>query len=284
MSKQQRMILFAVAGAAALFVLYRWQMSRSSSGSATPTPDPTQADYAQLAGQEQADTAALQNTETSDVANLSSTVSGLQGQEGADVATLQGQLGGIDAREQGDIGTIQGQFASLATPENIANLQGEVAAIAAGQKKASPSIATHKGGSFYNYYKQVTGKAPPARVAVSDFIYQAWTHGIKATALAGKGNTAPQQHSGGPGHPANVGGNHTGSHPAHQAPTKHAGTGAIAPSTHETKPNVNARPKTTVAHTPTHQAPPQHKPASTAKPGPKPHAPAKKPPAKKGKR
>ena len=40
-------------------------------------------------------------------------------------------------------------------------------------------ITTHLGGPFYDWYKSIFGKAPPATVASNNPIYVAWTQGVK---------------------------------------------------------------------------------------------------------
>jgi hypothetical protein len=63
----------------------------------------------------------------------------------------------------------------------------QISALAAGvtqlNRQATQTIKTNRGGPFYDYYRKVTGKAPPRTVAASNFIYQAWKAGVKATAL-----------------------------------------------------------------------------------------------------
>jgi cell division septation protein DedD len=126
-----------------------------------------------------------------------------------------------------------------------------------GQQKVSPaSVSTHQGGAFYNYYVKVTGHAPPASVQTSNFIYQAWKSGVKATAL--QGGSAP--------------------HPSSK-------------NTQIAHPNSNHAPRTQVAHPNTPKAAPAKpkapaKPAAKAppKPAPKPAPPPKTKPKASGPR
>lgn len=201
LSKNQKIAL-AVGAVILIYLVYRWQTSSGSSatgtgttgtgttgaGSTTDMTGTGASDYASLAGQEQSDVAALQSQnqqlqaqEQSDVAALQSSVTGASGQESSDVTGLQGTLSGINS-----------QLSSLAQPAaqsqpDLSGIQSQISAIASGVQKInrqqSATVTTHVGGPFYNYYKQVTGKAPPARVQASNFIYQAWKAGVRAAAL-----------------------------------------------------------------------------------------------------
>lgn len=157
LSKSQKQIVMVAGGALVLFLLYRWYVgnrNQQATGTATPATDTAASDYAALAGQEQGDVAALQQQEQSDFANL--------------LEQIQGFTSGLE------------QLATTLTGQ-----QTEINKIAAGEKKINraQTITTHRGGAFYNYYKKVTGHAPPAHLSASNFIYRAYKAGINAGAL-----------------------------------------------------------------------------------------------------
>lgn len=166
MDKRQKQIALIAGGAILLYLVYRWYSSQSASSTAagTTAPDTSGSDYAALAGQEQSDVAALQGQNSQEATQEASDVSGLA----AYIQALGSGLTGTEA--------------------TVTALQGTVAGLATGTTKApaaskTATIATHPGGPFYKYYKQVTGKAPPARVSVTSFLYEAWKRGVKATDL-----------------------------------------------------------------------------------------------------
>jgi hypothetical protein len=184
LSKDQQKIALIGGGAVVLYLVYRWwsnNQSPASTAAGQTAPNTSGADYASLAGQEQSDVAGLQNQEQSDV-------SALQAQEGSDVSGLTAGLQGVTDTLTG-VGTQLGGVAStLAGVSTTQQQQGQqIASIASGQQAIDrtihATIQTHAGGPFYSYYKTVTGKAPPATIAASNFVYQAWKNGVKATAL-----------------------------------------------------------------------------------------------------
>lgn len=142
-----------------LYRYYQGQQALSATNAATlgGTPVTAGTDYATLAGQEQSDTASLQQKEQSDYANL---------------------LASIEAEVLG-----QAKFEST--------INKQAAGFEKGQRHA-----TKKGGAFYNYYKKVTGHAPPASVSTSSLIYELWKAGVsavKARGLLGNGATNPNK-------------------------------------------------------------------------------------------
>lgn len=192
MTKQQKMIAAGVGGLVLLYLLYRWYSNNQSGSTSTGSvaPDTSSGDFASLAGQEQADMAAVQGQnsqlaaqEQSDVAGLTSSIGGLTGQESSDISGLTSAIAGwgdqinqiLSGEQQlaGAQSTMGGQISSLATGVTAIN------------RAQNESIQTHRGGPFYNYYVKVTGKKPPADVLTSNFLYQAWKSGVKATALQG---------------------------------------------------------------------------------------------------
>jgi hypothetical protein len=173
--KQKKQYMIIAAGVIAVYLAYRWYAGRqttANTGTATPATDTAASDYASLAGQEQGDVAALQSQNT-----------GLLSQEQSDVSGLQGTLSSLTATVDG----LTGQVANIAVPD-LSGIQNQITALASGQAKANraahATVTTHKNGAFYDYYKRITGKAPPAHVATSNFVYQAWKNGVKASALA----------------------------------------------------------------------------------------------------
>ena len=200
MSKQQRTVLIVAGGALALYLLYRWYQGRQAGTASTTTPNTSSTDYAALAGQEQADAAALQGQNSQLAATEQSDVAALTGSLGTLSAQQQAALGGLGAQEQSDVSGLTGQVSSLTTGlENLANQFAglstqpqNTASVAMGATPTNrATINTHKGGPFYNYYVKVTGHAPPGNVSATNWIYSAWRAGVSATRL--------QQH---PPHPS----------------------------------------------------------------------------------
>lgn len=199
LSKGQKIAL-AVGAVVLIYLIYRWQTSSSTSSTTSDTTGTTapdyigttdgttstddSGDYASLAGQEQSDVAGLQGDISTLTGQESSDVSGVSAQEQSDVAALS-------AQEQQDYGTLNSALQTLAsTPPpapDLSSINSQIAALASGVNKLNraeaATVTTHVGGPFYNYYKQVTGKAPPAKVQASNFVYQAWKSGVKAAAL-----------------------------------------------------------------------------------------------------
>lgn len=182
MDKKQKQIAIIAGAAIALYLIYRWYSNQSGSGttstsSGTTPSDQSAADYASLAGQEQSDAAALQGQNST-----------LMGQEQSDVAGLTSSLGAYGAQEQSDVSGLTGLISGLTSQVDsltgsVGDLQNQVPAIAIGAKPVSrtSTITTHKGGSFYNYYKSVTGHAPPAHLNATNAVYQLWKAGAKAS-------------------------------------------------------------------------------------------------------
>lgn len=215
---RKQMLIIGV-GALALVLLYRWYSSRGGGAApAQPMPDGTDAAAAsQLAGQEQADVAGLGAQEQSDVGALQQVESG-------DVADLSGGLQSLAGQEASDVsglnaavgglgdqlGGLQDQITAAGPSGSaIANLTKRINQIAAGQKKTSRQVA-----------KLTKQKAAAKKAA-----------GRKA---------AHGKHK--------AGGHATHPH-GHQSPNKHAGSGAVAPSSHHPKPHVTAKPKTATHQT-----------------------------------
>ena len=175
MDKRQKQIAL-IAGALILaYIAYKWyanQSAASTSAGATGTtaPDTSSSDYAALAGQEQGDVAALQGQNST-----------LSAQEQSDVAGLGGDISGLTAT----VGSYSNSIDAITNSQ--AGLGSQIAAVAAGVTQINradcATVATHKGGPLYKYYKAVTGKAPPANLSASNFIYQAWKSGVKASAI-----------------------------------------------------------------------------------------------------
>lgn len=174
LSKQQKQIAIVAAGAILLYLLYRHYAgsSQTSTSAGAQTPNTAASDYAALAGQQQSDAAALQAQNQQ-----------LQGQEQGDISTLTGQLAAL-----------AGQVAGI-TPYDPTALQGEISAVGAavaalgtgttpGTRTTPTTTKVAKGSAFAKYYKQVTGKNPPATVSLNNFVYEAYKAGIKASTIA----------------------------------------------------------------------------------------------------
>jgi hypothetical protein len=203
LSKQQRTIAYVAGGLILAYLAYRWYASRqtaSTTSTAAGTPNTSSSDYASLAGQEQADYAALQGQ-----------VGDVLSQEQSDVAGIQGGLSGVTAT----VGGWTDQIAALITSQQT--LGQDIAALATGQQKIdrSQTHATTKGGAFYKYYLKVTGKPPPANIATSNFIYQGYLSGVSATGL--KNVVHPSSKN---THVAHPNGNHQQQNHVKPAPTK----------------------------------------------------------------
>lgn len=213
------MILYIVGGIVAAYVLYRYQQGKSTGGTGT-SDGTTGAGYSQLAGQEQSDTAALQNAEQSDIAKLTADLQALAGQNQADIGALSSQ-------ETGDLGAVTA---------NEAALLDRINGLATGTHKPS-DVTVHAGGPFSKFYTAVTGRKPPKTVSPNDFLYQAWRSGVHASQLKGTvshnhhphkngGSVAPSDHGKKPaktGRPAGVGVKVAPGtfHESRKAPAKH---------------------------------------------------------------
>lgn len=170
MSKQQRTIAYVAGGLILAYLAYRWYASRQtvSTTAGAAAPDTSSGDYAALAGQEQADVAALQGQNSQ-----------LLSQEQSDVSGLEGAISGLTAT----VGGWTDQINSIITGQHV--LGQDVAALATGQQKIDRSLTVHtkKGTAFYKYYVKVTGKPPPVTLSTSNLIYQGFKSGVSATGL-----------------------------------------------------------------------------------------------------
>lgn len=251
MSPRQRQIAYIGAGVLVLAVLYRWMQSRggSSAANTAPSPDGTaSADYAQLAGQQQADSAALSNAEQSDF-------SGLQAGEQADFTDVTNQLGALAALESADVGALSGQYSQVA--DQLGSVQGQVSELdPSGHAISSLTDTVNKiAAGQLRTNRKVTGLAKQVQA------------GRKAAAHVKRTATTRKHAAGG----------HTG-HQGHQSTHKHAGSGAVAPSSHERKPAVKAQPRTTKHATSPVKAHPKApiRPRTQPKPHPQQHPHARK--------
>jgi hypothetical protein len=185
LSKNQRTVAYVVVGLLAAYLAYRWYTGRQTSASnttgSTAAPDTTSSDYAALAGQEQGDVAALQDQNTQLMSQEQSDVAALQAQEGADVAGINQGISGFS----NTVDQLTSQLADVVGAQS--ELGQEIAALASGHKSTDRTkhqmYAVHRGGPFWHYYKRVTGHAPPAHIAVTNWIYQAWKQGVNASRL-----------------------------------------------------------------------------------------------------
>jgi hypothetical protein len=251
-SKQQRTIALVAGGLVLAYLLYRWMSNRQTSSASTgaAAPDTASGDYAALAGQEQGDIAALQGQnsqlwtqEQSDIAGLQSGITGLGTQETSDISGLTSQLAGFTDQFQ----QIQANEAALTGSQ--ATIGSQISSLASGVTKLNraqtASIQTHRNGPFYNYYVKVTGHKPPARVLASNFVYQAYKGGVKASALQ-----APKAHP-----------SAKNTHVAHPNPA-HAQRPAVKPQAPKPPPRPQSKPAG--------PKPPAPKPAARVAPKPPP--------------
>lgn len=195
LDKNQQKIAIIAGGAILLYLLYRWYQgqqanSTAATGVGVPATDTAASDYASLAGQEQGDVASLQDQLSGLTGQESSDVAALQAQESGDVSGLTATIDQLGSYIQGLGSLVQGQntqIAGLATGEQAIN------------RRLAQTVHTKPGGGFYKYYVKVTGKAPPATVSTTNFIYEAWKSGVKATAIAAprrSSATGTQNHAG----------------------------------------------------------------------------------------
>jgi len=231
-SKQQKQIAMIAGGLILAYLLYRWYSNNQAGSTSTGAvaPDTASGDYASLAGQEQSDMAALQgqnsqlySQEQSDIAGLQSGIAGLTTQEQSDISGLTSQLAGYTD-----------QFQQIAANEQAltgaqSTIGSQITSLAAGvqqlDRAQTATAQTHKGGPFYNYYVKVTGKKPPARILTSNFVYQAWKGGVKASALQAR-----------PTHPSSK-----NTHVAHPNPG-HQPKPAVKPQTPKPPPKPGHKP------------------------------------------
>jgi len=229
-----------VAGIVAIYLVYRWQQSRSTppasdQGAAGDTSG--QAAYSQLAGQEQADIAALQNAEQNDISGLGSQLNALVAQEGSDYSTAtENQQAVNDAINQVAAGQV--------------TLSDALAGLAKG---APHQVAVHAGGPFARFYTAVTGRKAPRTISSGDFFYQAWREGFHASQLKGdvnhnqhpsknNGSVAPAHHGMKPG---KAGQPHHATHHQPDATGTHTSTRASShPSSTAHRPAAKAKVKT----------------------------------------
>jgi hypothetical protein len=165
-----------------------------------------------------------------------------------------GQYAALAGQEQSDVANLQRQLFGLTQLER--QLQHEVTKIAAGDRAFNRTkIRVKKGSKFYDYYRRVTGKNPPAWVWSDNFIWQAFENGIKAAVLAGR--RATSSGSSGAGSSGNATFHHKYTkhrHVAHPNPThdqnggghhNHAPvTGGSSPQPHRDKHNTHRSPGT----------------------------------------
>lgn len=86
------------------------------------------------------------------------------------------------------------------------------AALVASSTGQGSKIHTHKNGPFYNYYKRVTGHAPPSVVDTTNVVYEMWKSGVKvAAAKATSSGTNMTHGSTNKANPGNTVKTHTGS-------------------------------------------------------------------------
>lgn len=225
LSRTQRYILIGGAGLIVLILLYRFY--KGSSGEAAPAEDGIVPDNAigalgaQLAGQQQADMAAMSNQHNADIEALTGLVNeGLAGviaTESANTQTLTGAIADLST----NVGDLTGYYEGLSGAvreidmdndmlgERIADLATGVEAVERSQQ--GRFITPRAGGPFARYYRRITGKTPPARIRADNFIYQAWRQGIKASALR---------------------------------PARGTSNAAVRKNTHETRPHTKGKPAT----------------------------------------
>jgi len=74
----------------------------------------------------------------------------------------------------GEVQDVTGTFGALGISLGVST---PATAGSASSSSGAGTITTHEGGAFYNWYKSVTGKAPPATVPVTNLLYVAWKAG-----------------------------------------------------------------------------------------------------------
>jgi hypothetical protein len=267
-TKQQKQLALAGGGLLVLLLLYRLYAARKASAAgpaADPstggtTSNPDSAGYADLAGQQQSDVAALSNAEQSDYGTVNGALAGLQQQvDGLTLGNGQPGLGmapAPGAQAPSHFGAIEQQLAGL-TAAVTAQDHAAIVAQAAGYR--APTYAAPK---------------RPSKVSKHG-------HHVK-----GAKKEPHRTGHGKPGHPGHRSGVHPAQHPvAHSAhhQAAHHGRSAghsVAASSHGRKPGVRGpgrAPDTyraTVPHI-THVAPQAGTPsAGAAAPRRTHHAPA----------
>ena len=195
-AKQKRLALIG-GGVLVLVLLYRWYASNRSASTSpsagVPAPDSSQ--YAALSGQEQSDAAALQGQNAqiaSELQTINDWITAHSGTSSGDgtVSTPGGETPSIfrpgdplydeiqlliaagQASHNGDPGLATQQPAAPPPPApTTTTVINKLTMLPA-------SIATHVGGPFYTWYKNVYGQAPPAMVSPNAARYVAWTKGL----------------------------------------------------------------------------------------------------------
>ena len=194
-AKQKRVALIA-GGALVLFLLYRYvSQSRQAAQSPTagvPATDASSSDYASLAGQEQSDAAALQGQNSQLSSEIDTINQWIASQktpapaDGSPISTLPGKIDPTDPRWQeilhligsgqvshnGDPGLATQQPAAPPPPAPTTGTAVKTITM------LPATIATHVGGPFYDWYKNVYGRPPPAMVSPNAARYVAWTKGL----------------------------------------------------------------------------------------------------------
>lgn len=223
MKKNQKLAVYGAGGVVLLLLLYRYYQSRQAASiAAASTPAGTDPAYASLAGQQQADTAALGGQ-----------ISGLQATQAAaptqqDLANL---ASGLSSTEAGDIGNLTNQIGSLAgttTPFQqlqselglIPGLQAELNKLAAGQTAGNRTRVTPPPGYAFGAKKP---KAPKG--STWQGVGAGWYRLVTHPAHAAKPNPHSSNHQ-----PVSAG--HLGGH---------AG-GAVAATSHAPKSSMIRKP------------------------------------------
>lgn len=151
LSKNQKMALYGVAGALALYLLYRWYQNRSSSVAAqqstNPTPDTSGGGGGAPGGAPGTDVAALQAQEQADVASLQGALANVQGQLAG--APSQSDIAALQSANQSALGDVQSGIAS-----QLASFESRIPGIVSGLIPAAPPTpsnpvvgGTNPGGS-----------------------------------------------------------------------------------------------------------------------------------------
>jgi hypothetical protein len=188
-AKQKKVALIA-GGALVLFLLYRYvSQSRQAAQSPTagvPATDASSSDYASLAGQEQSDAAALQGQNSqlsSEIDTINQWIASQKPPDTTPAPDYSGQLSALhdelnalvaagQVSHNGDPGLATQQPAAPPPPApSTASTVKTITMLPA-------TIATHVGGPFYDWYKNVYGRPPPAMVSPNAARYVAWTKGL----------------------------------------------------------------------------------------------------------
>lgn len=137
-----------------------------SGGSTTTSP-------AESISQEVSDvTGLITSLESAGLITAPSTSSNGSGSSSSGSSSSGSSSGNSSSSSGGSTSTATTPGATASTPATVPTTN----------KATIPTITTHVGGQFYDWYKSIFGTAPPTTVAVNNPVYVDWTQGVaKAT-------------------------------------------------------------------------------------------------------